>query len=100
VARDSADGSEVKMYLKDLEIPGKGRGKDRLVLETYKSGKKKFSIGLPDIEVEEAREDSGASDLVKLSFGWKGLLPFLAKAGGAVYLKDHQDDTEVWLYVE
>jgi hypothetical protein len=100
VVRDSEGGSEVKIYLKDLDIPGKERGKDRLVLETYKSGQKKFSIGLPDIEVEEAGEDSGAGDLVKLSFGWKGLLPFLAKAGGAVYVKDYKGDTEVWVYVE
>jgi hypothetical protein len=37
---------------------------------------------------------------VKINFGWKALLPFLAKGGGAVFIKDQDDDTEVWIYVE
>ena len=48
--------------------------------------------------MEQADEKTDES--VNVSFGWKALLPFLAKVGGAVYINDQQDNTEVWLYVE
>lgn len=98
-AKDPEHDQEVKLYLKDLDVPGKERGKDRLVLTTYKEGKKTFSITLPDIEVESKADDE-SDDLVTRSFGWKAIMPFLAKTGGALYVKDYKDDTEVWLYVE
>ena len=70
------------------------------MLETYESGVKKFRIALPEMDMEKSDDESGSDDLVKLSFGWKGLLPFLAKEGGAVYINDQQKDSEVWIYVE
>jgi len=98
--RDAEDGSEAKLYLKDLDIPGKESGKNRLVLQVYKSGVKTFGIALPEVEVEKRDDESEGSNLEKISFGWKGLLPFLAKEGGAVYIQDQKDDTEIWIYVE
>ncbi len=91
-------GSEATVYLKSLNSPGERRGNNRLVLETYKSGKQTFRIVLPEIEMEQT--DEKGDEFVKINFGWKALLPFLAKVGGAVYIKDHDDDTEVWIYVE
>ena len=33
-------------------------------------------------------------------FAWKGFLPFLAKTGGALYVKDEKDDSAAWFFVE
>jgi hypothetical protein len=92
------DGSEAKLFMADLKIPGhKGEG-GKLVLETYKSGSRTLRISLPEIEIEASdEEDCG---FIQTSIGWKGLLPFLAKEGGAIYLSNEKDDIEVWLYVE
>ena len=90
---------EVTMFMKELDVPGNGRGNSSLVLVTYKAGKKTFSITLPDIEVQ-SKGDDDSDDLVTRSFGWKALLPFLSKSGGAMYIKDFKEDSEVWLYVE
>jgi hypothetical protein len=98
-AKDPEHNQDVTMYMKDLDVPGKARGSSRLILETYKAGKKTFSITLPDIEVESKGEDD-SDDLVTRSFGWKALLPFLAKSGGALYIKDYNEDSEVWFYVD
>lgn len=62
-ARDCEDGSEARIYLKRLEVPGKKSGEDRLVLETYKSGKKAFRIAVSDIEVERAHQEGGNGEL-------------------------------------
>jgi len=97
--KDAELDQEVTMYLKDLEVPGREEGRSTLVLQTYKEGKKTFSITLPDIEVE-SKSDDGSGNLITRSFGWKALLPFLAKKGGALYVKDVKDDSEVWLFVE
>lgn len=91
-------GDEAILSLKSLSVPGKRGGNDRLVLETYKAGKQTFRIALPELEMEQTDEKGDES--VKVNFGWKALLPFLAKVGGAVYINDQEDDTEVWLYVE
>lgn len=95
---DSDNGTSARAYMRNLKSPGTGSGKDRLILETYKSGNRNFRIALPDIEVEKEGIEDG--ELVKTSFGWKGLLPFLAKSGGAVYIDNREDDTEVWIYVD
>ena len=92
------EGDEATVSMKSLSVPGKRGGNDRLVLETYKSGKQTLRIALPELEMEQADEKTDES--VNVSFGWKALLTFLAKVGGAVYINDQQDNTEVWLYVE
>ena len=91
-------GSEVTVSLKSISIPGEKSGNDRLVLETYKSGNRTFHIALPELEIETA-DDKGEVSMHG-DFDWKEWLPFLAKEGGGVYFKDHDDDTEIWLYVE
>lgn len=100
VARDEEHNQEIKLFMNILDVPGKAGGNERLVLETYKAGKKKFSIGLPDVEVEGSDDSDESDDMVRMSFGWKGVLPFLAKSGGALYVQEHKEDTEVWIYVE
>lgn len=98
-ARDD-NGSEAKLYMSDLNIPDHRRGTDKLVLETYKSGTRTFRLALPGIEMESADGENGGTDVIDMRIGWKGLLPFLAKEGGAIYISTAKDDTEVWLYVD
>lgn len=93
-------GSEVKLYMADLKVPGNKGGKGKLVLETYKSGTRTFRIALPEIEIEASDEEDGGTANIETSIGWKGLLPFLAKDGGAIYINTDKDETEVWVYVE
>ncbi len=97
-AKDSNGDEEVTLFMKDLDVPGSVGDKDRLILATFKEGKKTFSMTLPDIEVESKEDNSNAMETYHI--GWKALLPFVAKHGGALYTKDYKDDTEVWLYVE
>jgi hypothetical protein len=98
-ARDE-DGSEVKLSMADLNVPAHKEGKGKLVLETYKSGSRTFRIALPEIEIEASDEEHGGTGSIETSIGWKALLPFLAKEGGAIYINTDKDETEVWLYVE
>lgn len=98
-ARDE-DGSQVKLFMADLRVPGHKGAKGKLVLETYKSGSRTFRIALPEIEIEASDEEDGGTGSIEMTIGWKGLLPFLAKEGGAIYIDSDKDDTEVWLYVE
>lgn len=94
------NGSEVKLYMADLKVPGNKGGKGKLVLETYKSGSRTFRMALPEIEIEASDEEDGGTAHIETSIGWKGLLPFLAKEGGVIYINTDKDETEVWLYVE
>jgi hypothetical protein len=94
------DGSEAKLYMADLKVPGNKGGKGKLVLETYKSGSRTFRIALPEIEIEASDEADGGTGSIETSIGWKALLPFLAKEGGAIYINTDKEETEVWLYVE
>jgi hypothetical protein len=96
-ARDE-NGSRATLYMKALDMPRRRDGSGRLVLETFKSGKKIFHFSLPEIEIESHDEES--DDFVSVSLGWKCLLPFLAKAGGAIYVEADDDETEVWIYVD
>ncbi len=98
-ARDE-NGSEAKLFMSDLKVPEHGGGTDKLVLETYKSGSRTFRLSLPEIEMEAADGENGGTDVIDMRIGWKGLLPFLAKEGGAIYISTAKDDTEVWLYVD
>jgi len=97
ILTDSESGTRVKLFLKRLPVPGKDKGGDRLVLEAYKSGKKTFALALPQVEIQKS-DDS--EELVNITVGWKDLLPFLAKVGGAIYVRDAENETEFWLYVE
>jgi hypothetical protein len=92
------DGSEAKLFMADLKVPGEKGGEGKLVLETYESGSRTLRIALPEIEIEASDEEEGG--FIEISIGWKGLLPFLAKEGGAIYVTNEKEDTEVWLYVE
>ena len=47
--KDPDHDQVVTIYMRDLDVPGKEGRNNRLVLETYKDGKKSFSIALPDI---------------------------------------------------
>jgi len=94
------DGSEVKLFMADLAVPGNDEGKGKLVLETYKMGSRTFRIALPEIEMEASNEEDSGTGSIEMNIGWKGLLPFLAKEGGAIYINVEKDETEVWLYVE
>jgi len=98
VTTHDENGSEAVVSLKSLSIPGERSGNNRLVLETYKSGSRTFRMVLPELEFEQAG-DKG-DEYVKVNFSWKALLPFLEDVGGAVYISDQDDDTEVWVYVE
>lgn len=98
-ARDE-DGSEVKLYMADLDVPGGGGGGDKLIVETYKSGSRTFRMTLPEIEIEGCDDESCETGRFEIKFGWTGLLPFLAEEGGAIYVLSDDGETEVWVYVE
>jgi len=98
VTAHDENGSEAIVSLKSLSIPGETSGNDRLVLETYKSGNRTFRMVLPELKFEQA--DDKGDEYVKVNFSWKALVPFLEEVGGAVYINDEDDDTEVWIYVE
>ncbi len=50
------------------------------------------------MKLGEVEISNGDGDVFGLS--WKRLLPFLNRVGGAVYLVDSGDETEVWLYLD
>jgi hypothetical protein len=94
-AKDPDDGSEVTLYLKDIDLPRHAGGSGSMVLETYKNGERTFRMKLGEFELEAGgKDDSG------IAFGWKRLLPFLSKAGGAVYVNNEREDSEVWVFMD
>jgi len=97
VAQDPA-GTEARLWMKELSPPHRSHGANKLVLEIYKGGDKTLHIAIPDIEIEAS--DTGSGGDISTEFGWKNFLPFLAHAGGAVYIKSGKDDTEIWLFVD
>ena len=100
MVKASDKNGEAKVYMKKLDVPSKGGDNSRLVIETYESGDRKFRIALPEVEIEHDAAEGNSHSYVGLMLGWRALLPFLAKEGGAVYIHDHQKDTEVWIYTE
>lgn len=96
-ARDE-QGTDVTIFMKPLRIPGDSRGNNRLVLDIYTSGQRTFHLALPELDIELADKERQIS--LRADIDWKSWIPFLAKAGGAVYIKDYDEGTEVWLYVE
>jgi len=95
---DDDGGSKAKLYMADLHVPANKGGGDRLVVETYKAGEKTFRIALPSIDIADAEEGTGNE--IETSIGWKSLLPFLSHGGGALYVRDEDHDSEVWIYVD
>jgi hypothetical protein len=91
-------GGVLKLYMADLDAPSHKGGTGKLVLETFKSGSRTLRMVLPEVEIEANDEEDG--DSIEMHLGWKGLLPFLARAGGAIYVNSGEDDTEVWVYLE
>jgi hypothetical protein len=94
-AKDPDDGSEVALYLKDIDLPRHAGGSGSMVLETYKNGERTFRMKLGEFEIEAGGKDENSA-----AFGWKRLLPFLSKAGGAVYVNNEREDSEVWLFMD
>lgn len=94
-AKDPDNGSEVTLYLKDLDLPRHAGGKGSIVMETYKDGERTFRMRLGEVEIETGDKDD--TDIV---FNWRRLLPFLSKAGGAVYIDNERENSEVWVYVD
>lgn len=94
------DGSELTLHMADLEVPSRHAKKEKLVLEVYKSGSQTLRVALPEIEVEASNEEEDGIGSIETSIGWKWLLPFLSKEGGAIYINSDKDETELWLYVE
>jgi hypothetical protein len=97
-ANDSVNDTEAEMYMKKLNVPGSRDEKGRLILETFKEGERTFRMKLGEFSFETKDEETGNTN--EAEFSWKGLLPFLSETGGGVYIHDHKDDTEVWIYVE
>jgi hypothetical protein len=98
-ARDE-HGEMIKLYMADLDAPAHRGDSGKLILETFKSGSRTLRMVLPEVEIEASDGEDGGSESVELHLGWKGLLPFLAKEGGAIYVSSEEDDTEVWVYVQ
>jgi hypothetical protein len=94
------DGSEVKLYMASLKVPGYGEENGKLILETYKEGARTLRISLPEIAIEAFNGKECEEECIQVNVGWKGLLPFLAKQGGAIYVDSQEDETEVWVYVD
>ena len=92
------DGSEITLHMDGLKVPSPDGRRGKLVLETYKAGSRTLRIGIPDVEIEASDEEEGG--FIEMSLGWKGLLPFLAEEGGAIYINNEKDDTQVWVYFE
>lgn len=94
---DAAESTDISISMKPLEVPSSIGRNQKLILETRKGNKKTFKISIPDIEIEAADDEENS---VELSLGWRALLPFITEKGGAVYVKDVEEDTEVWAYVD
>jgi hypothetical protein len=94
-ATDPDNGSEVTLYMKDIDPPRHAGTEGSVVLETYKNGERTFRMKLGEMEFE-----SGGRDDNTVTIGWKGLLPFLGRVGGAVYVNNDRDSSEVWLFMD
>jgi hypothetical protein len=94
-ATDPDNGSEVTLYMKDIDLPGHAGTGGSVVLETYKNGERTFRMKLGEMEFE-----AGGKDDNNVTIGWKGLLPFLSRVGGAVYVNNDTDGSEVWLFMD
>jgi hypothetical protein len=97
---DPKTGNSALLSLGTLTVPSAEGGEEGdLVIEVFKKGKRSFTLRLPQAEESEARDDDDP-DITKMTFGWDSLMPFMAKTKGVVYVKDHDDDTEFWMFVD
>lgn len=100
IEMEDEDGSDVRLYMDDLDVPDGDEGTGKLVIETYKSGSRTFRMALPEIEVEVSNEEQDGIGSLQVNIGWKGLLPLLRKKGGALYVLTDDGETEVWVYFD
>jgi hypothetical protein len=94
-AEDSENGSTAKIYLGNVDLPRHDGGKGSVVFETYKNGERTFRMKLGEIEIEGSEKGE-----MGVAFSWKRLLPFLKKTGGAVYISNEREDSEIWLFLD
>jgi hypothetical protein len=98
--KDPKTGESARLWLGTLEIESAaGDDEGDLVIEVFKKGKRSFTLRLPFARESEEREDDDP-DITRMTFGWNSLMPFMAETKGVVYVKDHDDDTEFWMYVD
>ena len=99
-SKDPSTGKFARLWVGTLEVEAaEGDDEGDLVIEVFKKGKRSFSLRLPAGRESEEREDD-ESDITRMTFGWDSLVPFMAETKGVVYVKDHDDDTEFWMYVD
>lgn len=96
---DRETGKSARLWIGSLEIESAEEDDEGdLVIEVFKKGKRSFTMRLP--YAEESRErDEDDPDITRMTFGWNSLMPFMAESRGVIYVKDHDDDTEFWMYV-
>lgn len=97
---DPKTGQSARMWLGYLEVESRtGDDSGDLVVEVFKKGKRSFTLRLPFAEAPEARQEDDP-DISRMTFGWNSLMPFMAETKGVVYMKNLEDDTEFWMYVD
>ena len=95
LAEDPDNGSTARLYLGDLRLPRHEGSRGSIVMETYKNGSRTFRMKLGEFEISEGDKDDN-----NVEFSWKRLLPFLTKTGGALYINNEREDTEVWVFMD
>ncbi len=100
IETQNEDGSELTLHMAHLEVPAREANQEKLVLEVRKAGSRTLRVTIPEIDVEASNEEEDGVGSIETSIGWKWLLPFLAKEGGAIYVNSDEDETEIWMYVE
>ena len=97
---DPKTGEMARLWLGSLEIPAAQEDDEGdLVIEVFKKGKRSFTLRLPAGHESEETENDDA-DITSMTFGWDSLVPFMAETKGVVYVLDHDDETEFWMYVD
>ncbi len=97
---DPKSGESARLWLGKLEIKAaEDDDAGDLVIEVFKKGKRSFTLRLPAGHESEERDDDDA-DITSMTFGWDSLMPFMAETKGVVYVFDHDDETEFWMYVD
>lgn len=97
---DPKTGKSARLWIGSLEIESaEGDDEGDLVIEVFKKGKRSFTLRLPFAEDPEERDEDDP-DITRMTFGWNSLMPFMAAAKGVIYVKDHDDETEFWMYVD